>query len=91
MVVLEVVLHQKVGAEVVGRVAPNAVHVVGVVLGVIEFDEGDRALDSEVVGLVDGGATGPGEVQLSDSTGGRDAVHLEANQPRAGTMDKPCQ
>ena len=66
-------------------------HVVGVVLGVIELYEGDRALYSEVVGLVDGGATGPGKVQLSDSTSGRDAVHLEANQPRASTLDKPCQ
>jgi len=52
--VFEVVLDQQVGAEVVGGVAPDAMHVVGVV----EFGEGGRSLDPEAVRLVDGRATG---------------------------------
>src|SRR5947209_3441661 len=63
VVVSEVVLHEQVGAEIVGRVTPHAVDMVGVVLGVVELDEGDRALDAEGMWLVDGGAAGPGELK----------------------------
>ena len=84
MVVREVVLDQQVCTEVVGGVAPHAVHVVRVVLGVVELDEGDGALDAEVVRLLEGSATGPGEMQLLDATGGGDAVRSRRRPRRFG-------
>src|SRR5215218_1820120 len=45
------VLHERVAAEVVRRVAPHAVGVVGVVLGVVELDDRDRSLEPVVVAL----------------------------------------
>jgi len=88
VVMLKVMLDQKVYAEIVGGVPPDAVHVVGVVLGVIELDECGRTLDSEMVGLVDRSATRPHKVQLLDAAGGYDTVRLKAGESRASALDE---
>ena len=56
-----VVFLEEIDAEVVGEVAPDCVGVVGVVLGVVVFEEELGALDSVVVGLAEFGAAGPCE------------------------------
>ena len=62
-----VVLLEQVFAEVVFEVAPDAMNVVGVVLGIVVFDEEGRPLDAVVVGLTEFEAAGPGEADLVDS------------------------
>jgi hypothetical protein len=84
-------LHQQVSAEVIGRVTPHAVNVIGSVLSVVEFYERDGALDPEVMRLCDRSTTCPGEVQFVDATGSFDAIHLGADQTRAGALDELCQ
>ena len=56
-----VVFLEEVDAEVVSEVAPDCVGVVGVVLGVVVFEEELGALDAVVVGLAEFGAAGPCE------------------------------
>ena len=49
--------------EVAEHVPPDAVDVVGVVLGVVELDQEGRPLDAVGVGLVAVGGPGPGEAE----------------------------
>ncbi len=60
---------ENVAAEVAGRVAPHGVHMVGVALAVVVFDQQPQALDPVVVRPVWLGAAGPGEVQLPGGAG----------------------
>src|SRR5688572_1459257 len=59
-----VVLLEEVVAEVVLEVAPDGVDVIGVVLGVVVFDEEGWAVDAVVVGLAGLELAGPGEADL---------------------------
>ena len=62
-----VVLLQQVVAEIVLEVSPDAVDVVGVVLGVVVFDQESRPLDAVVVRLSPLEAAGPREADLVDA------------------------
>ena len=62
-----VVLLEQVVAEIALEIAPDAVDVVGVVLGVVVFDQEGRALDAVVVGLAAFQAARPGEADLVDA------------------------
>jgi hypothetical protein len=57
------VLAEGVVAEVVEEVADNCMDVVGVVLGVVVFDQDARGLDAVVVALAWFGGAGPGEIE----------------------------
>ena len=48
MRLLAIVLGERIVAEVGGEVAPHRVDVVGVVLGVVVFDQGDWSVHAEV-------------------------------------------
>jgi hypothetical protein len=65
-VAVGVVLAQEVAAEVAGQVVPDAVDVVGVVLGIVVFDQRDRAVQAPVVGM--SASSGPPQAKWTAST-----------------------
>ena len=77
-----VVLSQQVDAEIVLEVSPDAVDVVGVVLGVVVFDQERRPLDAVVVRLSALEASGPREADLFDARL-EDLAQVVAGQLRA--------
>src|SRR6478609_6708891 len=81
---------EDVEPEVVLRVAPHAVHMVRVVLGVVELDQGDGTFDAEVVRLIDPVRPGPDEVQIV-LAGGADPVHLPADLLRLEAKNEGLQ
>src|SRR5215213_7186255 len=87
-----VVLGEQITAEVVAKVAPHRVDVVGVGLLVVVFHEHRRTMDAVIVRLADLGAARPGEAQLTEATvldvahhvrsrGGRHAARVVVEQP----------
>ena len=62
-----VVLLEQVVAEIVFEVSPDAVNVVGVVLGVVVLDQERRPLDAVVVGHSSLDAAGPREADFVDA------------------------
>ena len=81
---------ENVVAEVVLRITPHTVHVVGVVLGVVELDQRDGPFNAEVMRLVDPVRSGPDEVQII-LTGSADTVHLPADLLRLEPQDERLQ
>ena len=79
----EVLHHQQVLAEVVFGVAPDAVDVVGVVLGVVELDQGHWSLDAVVVAALVIGSSRPREMQRV-GTSELNAVHLRPHGTAIG-------
>jgi hypothetical protein len=69
-----VVLDEKIQAGVAVDIAPHAVDVVGVVLGVVEFNQDGGRLDAVAVGLAAIGASGPGEACSASSWNSRGPV-----------------
>src|SRR4051812_28642875 len=57
-----VVLAEKVSPEVAGRIAPDGMDVVRVVLGVVMLDQQARAVEAEVMGVARVRRACPGEV-----------------------------
>ena len=59
-----VVFAEHVAAEIMVQIAPDGVDVVGVVLGVVEFQQERLVLDAIVMSLSRFDSTGPGEVEV---------------------------
>jgi hypothetical protein len=83
-VALLVVAPQEVVAEVALRIPPDAVDVVGVVLGVVVLDPQRRTVDPIVVGLSGLASSRPGEVDPLDAAG-EDPVPRAMPPRRRGT------
>ena len=58
---------QQVEAEIAIVITPDCVDVIGIVLGVVVFDEKCRTLDSIVVGLTPLDRSSPGEMDLGEA------------------------
>lgn len=71
MVAVFVVIAQRIGAEIVARVPPDGVHVVGTSLGVVVFGEQRGPLHPVVVALTGFETTGPCEPQRPEALIGR--------------------
>ena len=69
-VVAVVVVGEDIAAEVAREIAPDGVDVVGVVLGVVEFDDEGFALDAVVVPRAAVEGAGPDEVQAVEIRAG---------------------
>ena len=75
---------QQIASEIAGEVAPDAVDVIGAVLGVVVFDQESRALDAVIVALTFLQAAGPGEsdvvhpglLNLGEALGGEVGFHV---------------
>ena len=67
--VFVVVLSEQVFAEIVGRVAPHRMDVIGLVLRIVELDQKSGAVKAVIVGLSRLHAAGPGEMNLFKSGG----------------------
>lgn len=81
-----VVFLEEIDAEVVSEIAPDCVGVVGVVLGVVVFEEEFGALDAVVVGLAEFGAAGPCEGEGGHAAG-MDAVAEDGGEVGAEAAD----
>src|SRR5207344_3000152 len=62
-----IVRAQEIGAEVVPRVVPDGMDVVGVVLRIVELDQHGRPVDAVVVGMPRIDRSGPREVKALDA------------------------
>ena len=61
---LVVMLPEEIFAEIVFEIAPDGVDVVGVVLGVVVFEQERWPLHAVIVGFAPFDATGPGEIDF---------------------------
>ena len=59
-----IVFAEQVFAEIVGRIAPHGMDVIGVVLRVVEFDQKRRAVQAVIMGLPRLQAAGPCETDV---------------------------